>query len=141
MSGAEGSLTIFWVAAALILCAGIALGAAYWGAGIIMHPPDKSPLQVFPEAYGLPYEKVSFSTSDGVALKGWFIPSRTGSDRTLIMCHGWGDNKGYLLERSYFLNKTAGFNLLYFDNRSHGESAGRVMCVTVQPGSTMFTRP
>ena len=64
-----------------------------------------------------------------MTLKGWFIPSRTGSDRTLIMCHGWGDNKGYLLERSYFLNKTAGFNLLYFDNRSHGESAGRVTTI------------
>jgi len=40
------------------------------------------------------------------------------------MCHGWGDNKGELLAKTFFLNSVGGFNLLYFDHRSHGESGG-----------------
>ncbi|MBI4677113.1 MAG: alpha/beta hydrolase [Elusimicrobia bacterium] len=114
---------------AIVLLIAAAIGAGYWGAGIILYPPKKAPLETFPEVYGLPYEKVSFRTSDDLTLRGWFIPSRTGEERTLIMCHGWGDNKGYLLERTSFLAQTAGFNLLYFDNRSHGESDGRLTTI------------
>lgn len=102
------------------------IAVCYWGAGIILDPPEKSALEVFPEQFGLRYEKVSFTTRDGLLLKGWFIPSSTGDKRTVLMCHGWGDNKGHLLERTCFLNKEAGLNLLYFDHRSHGESAGKI---------------
>lgn len=109
------------VAALLALC--------WWGSGIILHPPAMSPMWVFPEQFGLRYEKVAFETKDGLELKGWFVPSPNGDKRTLIMCHGWGDNKGELLKQTYFLNETGGFNLLYFDFRSHGESAGKVTTI------------
>ena len=49
-----------------------------------------------PEQFGLRYEKIAFTTPDGIELKGWFIPSPGDDKRTLIMCHGWGDNKGEL---------------------------------------------
>lgn len=105
------------------------LAACWWGSGIILHPPSMSPMWVFPEQYGLRYERVSFTTRDGLELKGWFIPSTGGDKRTLIMCHGWGDNKGELLKQTYFLNENGGFNLFYFDFRSHGESAGEVTSI------------
>ena len=113
-------LTLISVAAALTVC--------YLGAGVIMHPPAMSRMEVFPEQLGLRYEKVSFKTSDGLSLKGWFIPSPRGPQekRTLIMCHGWGDNKGELLRFTHFLNDIAGLNLFYFDFRSHGESEGEI---------------
>ena len=121
---------ILWVLGGVALALVVmALGFGWWGAGLILHPPKMSALAVWPEQFGLSYEKVSFQTSDGLTLKGWFLPSPTGDERTLLMCHGWGDNKGELLELSYFLNKNAGFNLLYFDNRSHGESEGRVTTI------------
>jgi pimeloyl-ACP methyl ester carboxylesterase len=88
-----------------------------------------SPMWIFPEQFGLPYEKLSFKTPDGIELKGWFIPSPRGDKRTLIMCHGWGDNKGELLKQTYFLNESGGFNLLYFDFRSHGESGGKITTI------------
>ncbi|MFA6317683.1 MAG: alpha/beta hydrolase, partial [Elusimicrobiota bacterium] len=122
-------MTLLWAGLAVLGAVALLLATGWWGAGVILYPPKRSSLQTFPELYGLPYEKVSLRTSDGLTLKGWFIPSRTGDDRTIIMCHGWGDNKGYLLERSHFLNTAAGFNLLYFDNRSHGESEGRVTTI------------
>jgi len=113
---------VFWAVLAVLLLA--TLGFAWWGSSLILHPPKMSTLTIFPDHFGLSYEKVSFRTPDGVVLKGWFMPSPSGDDRTLLMCHGWGDNKGKLLEVTHFLNSAGGFNLLYFDHRSHGESAG-----------------
>lgn len=119
-------MMLLWLTAGLTLLAAVILGLGWWGAGIILHPPKMSAETVFPEQFGLPYEKVEFQTADGLRLRGWFLPSPAGDDRTLLMCHGWGDNKGELLAGTHFLNSQAGFNLLYFDNRSHGESEGDI---------------
>lgn len=102
------------------------LVACYLGAGVIMHPPKMSRMDTFPEQFGLRYEKVTFQTRDGLTLRGWFMASPKGPEekRTVLMCHGWGDNKGDLLKMTHFLNSEAGLNLLYFDFRSHGESDG-----------------
>ena len=100
------------------------LGLGYYGAGLLMHPPEMSPMAFFPDRYGVPYEKVSFGSTDGLKLAGWFVPSASGLDKTLLTCHGWGDNKGEILEQTIFLNRSEGFNLFYFDFRCHGESGG-----------------
>lgn len=119
---------MIWLAAALLFVAAM-YGVCYWGAGIILHPPAMSPMWIFPEQFGLRYEKIAFKTRDGLELKGWFIPSTTGDKRTILMCHGWGDNKGELLKQTYFLNESGGFNLMYFDFRSHGESEGEITTI------------
>lgn len=107
------------VAAVLALAA---LAVSYWGAGLLLYPPFMSPMAVFPERFGVRCEKVSFRAADGLALAGWFLPSPVGRGEALVMCHGWGDNKGELLEHTLFLNRDAGLNLFYFDFRGHGES-------------------
>lgn len=118
------------LALSLAICAFLGLLVLCWCcSGVILFPPEKSPLAVYPERYGLRYDKFSFDTKDGLTLKGWFIPSSTGDKRTILMCHGWGDNKGHLLERTHFLNSASGFNLLYFDHRSHGESEGEITTI------------
>ncbi|MDP3541529.1 MAG: alpha/beta fold hydrolase [Elusimicrobiota bacterium] len=119
---------MIWLAAAIIFAAAV-YALCWWGAGIILHPPAMSPMWIFPEQFGLRYEKVAFKTRDGLELKGWFIPSTAGEKRTIVMCHGWGDNKGELLKQTYFLNEYGGFNLLYFDFRSHGESEGEITTI------------
>src|SRR5262245_42479634 len=80
------------------------------------------PMEVWPDQLGFTYEAVEFKASDGVRLKGWVIPAATRTDRSLMLCHGWGDNKGDMLGRTDFLH--AQFNLFYFDFRHHGESGG-----------------
>lgn len=119
---------MIWLAAAILLAAAV-YALCWWGAGIILHPPAMSPMWIFPEQFGLRYEKISFHTRDGLELKGWFVPSLTGDKRTIVMCHGWGDNKGELLKQTYFLNENGGFNLMYFDFRSHGESEGEITTI------------
>jgi fermentation-respiration switch protein FrsA (DUF1100 family) len=56
-------------------------------------------------------------------LDGWFIPQQK-ADRTIIVCHGAGANKGNFV---WFLAPLAyqGYNVLFFDFRAHGGSEGR----------------
>lgn len=116
-----------WIAlTAVLLCAAV-FAACWWGSNVVFHPPRMLPNAVFPEQFSLPYEKVSFRTEDGLTLRGWVIPAAKATDRTIFMCHGWGDNKGDLLRRFHFLAKSA--NLFLFDSRHHGESDGDISTI------------
>lgn len=79
-----------------------------------------------PAHYGLPYEKVSFPTSDGLTLRGWVIPAAddgsTGKKATILVGHGYPFDKANILRHAQFLQSK--FNLLLFDFRYFGESEG-----------------
>lgn len=98
------------------------------GAHITLNGDRRVPLTVLPEQFGLPHEDIEFKNVDGLKLKSWFIPADPPSNRTIILCHGWGANKGEILEETYFL-RARGYNLLYFDFRSCGESEGDILTV------------
>ena len=66
-------------------------------------------------------ENIRLTTSDGVALDGWFIPNAK-SDKAVIICHGYPMDKGNVLGFTSFLSKD--FNLLLFDFRAMGKSGG-----------------
>jgi pimeloyl-ACP methyl ester carboxylesterase len=89
---------------------------------MVFTPSHRSPLLSFPQQFELGFENVIFHTDDNVELKGWLIPASQRTERTLIVLHGWSDNKGDALSRYRFL--AANFNLLLFDSRAHGESGG-----------------
>lgn len=82
------------------------------------------PITAQPSALGLPFEDVSFPASDGVRIAGWKIPGWPGRP-WIIACHGLGANRQDLLEIAAGLYRVR-YNLLVFDFRAHGESAGRV---------------
>ncbi len=79
-----------------------------------------------PARYGLRYEKVSFPTSDGLTLRGWFLPAAadgsTGRKATILVGHGYPFDKSNILRHARFLHST--FHLLFFDFRYFGESEG-----------------
>ena len=64
----------------------------------------------------------TFATEDDVLLRAWAIHASKPTDRTIVLTHGWGDNKGDMLRRFHFLRDR--FNLFFLDTRAHGESAG-----------------
>jgi pimeloyl-ACP methyl ester carboxylesterase len=68
------------------------------------------------------YEDVSFKTADGLTLRGWYIPCAKTTGRTLVLLHGYPADKGNILPPLAFLRED--FNLLLFDFRYMGESAG-----------------
>ena len=84
----------------------------------------RAPILQTPEQFGLPADPVEFEASDGLRLQGWKI---TGDpDRPwIILCHGLGTNRADLLDIAAGLH-AAGFSLLLFDFRGHGNSAGRM---------------
>ncbi|MEG3581446.1 MAG: alpha/beta fold hydrolase [Chloroflexota bacterium] len=78
-----------------------------------------------PGNYGLPYEEISFKSSDPkeIILKGWWIPS-IKSRGTIIWVHGLdGERSGGegKLEMIKEINQI-GFSVLTFDLRGHGIS-------------------
>ncbi len=96
----------------------------------------RTPIIRTPEEYGLEYEEISFETKDGVTINGWFIPA--DSDKVIISNHFSPANRygfaGHLEGLDFaggfevnFLPRykalhDAGYNVLAYDLRSHGES-------------------
>ena len=102
------------------LSAGIAAVACN-GARQLIYPPHRRADRT-PADYGLAHESVSFSTRDGLTLRGWFIPAADPA-RAIIFCHGYsGDCSPDLVYAPLLHN--AGYNLLLFDFRGHGASGG-----------------
>jgi alpha-beta hydrolase superfamily lysophospholipase len=82
----------------------------------------RRPLSSTPAQLNLPFETVHFPATDGTSLEGWKIagdPIRPW----VILCHGAGANRADLLQLGAGLYHT-GMNLLLFDFRGHGGSAG-----------------
>ncbi len=66
-------------------------------------------------------EEVTFSATDGVRLKGWFLP-RDGSTSAVVLLHGVRGNRDAMLARAFWLHEL-GYNVLLYDARGCGESA------------------
>ena len=91
-----------------------------FGLLISVRPPRiHSPIT--PSAIGLRAEAVTLETSDGLHLKGWFVP-QPQSQKVIIGLHGYPADKGDILPALLFLQPE--FNLLFFDFRYFGESQG-----------------
>jgi dipeptidyl aminopeptidase/acylaminoacyl peptidase len=88
------------------------------------HPP-KYPLHIPPSVYKADYEDVSFTSADGIVLKGWLVkpPHPHTPSPAIIICHGIGANRSDFTELAAALSRRGHFVLL-FDFRAHGESSG-----------------
>ncbi len=75
-------------------------------------------------------EEVEFrSPEDNTAIRGWFFPAAGGTPApALVLCHGiWTGRRECLPWALRF--SQAGYNVLCFDFRAHGDSAGRFISV------------
>jgi len=77
-----------------------------------------------PSRHGLQFEEVTFTSKDGTALNGWFVPSVGPAQGTVIHFHG---NALNMTAHFGFVSwlPAAGFNLFVFDYRGSGKSAGK----------------
>ncbi len=76
-----------------------------------------------PEQIGLNFDEVSFTTSDGVRLHGWFLPA-DNAQNTLLFFHGNAGNISHRLD-SLLLFHALNLEVLIFDYRGYGQSAGK----------------
>jgi dienelactone hydrolase len=66
---------------------------------------------------GAPYEPVELTTSDGLRLRGWYIPSRNGAAVISFPGRASSQTRAKMLARH-------GYGVLLFDRRGEGESEG-----------------
>lgn len=107
-----------------IIAAGVLL--PYWLALPMLHPRRTQP-QFTPADFDLPnWDEVHFFSTDGVELRGWFIPPDPKSNgATLVFVHGLGGNRGQLLSQAALVI-ARGYGALLFDLRNHGNSCGNL---------------
>jgi pimeloyl-ACP methyl ester carboxylesterase len=134
-------MPLYWIPVivfALFVAVSIIISIIF--SGITLHP-IRQPIVITPDKYGLTYEDVAFKSTDGLTLKGWFIPAESGDerDRVVIITHPFPFNRhGFLTENQGPLPlfrtdvdllqiapalHRAGYSVLMFDFRNHGQSA------------------
>jgi fermentation-respiration switch protein FrsA (DUF1100 family) len=72
---------------------------------------------------GVPWEEARLRAADGVTLDAWFF-STSPRARVALVCHGNGGNISHRLGL-YAALRDVGLNVLAFDYRGYGRSAGR----------------
>lgn len=88
--------------------------------GLITHAPR--PVVAGAASLGLAGARdVSFLTSDGVRLAGWYVPRRNGA--AVIVLHGSHGTRSDARAHLRML-VAAGYDVLAFDARGHGQSGG-----------------
>ena len=120
----------------------LGIGLPYVMAAVMTYRPKVVPRDDPKSQLGFGFEHVSFESTDGMRIAGWWIPAidsarpqspRLGrgtpssdyAPRTVIVCHGLAANKSNQLVLARDLIR-GGYNVLIFDFRAHGESAGQL---------------
>jgi dienelactone hydrolase len=115
-----------WWRLAMVPVAVVVLQVAFCGAFAVMVtvvPPTTLGSDT-PAAKGLEYRDVTFSTSDGVKLSAWYVPSRDGA--AVVLRHGSGSIRTATLDQAAVLARH-GYGVLLVDARGHGRSDGAGM--------------
>jgi fermentation-respiration switch protein FrsA (DUF1100 family) len=100
------------------------VGSFIVGFDSLFYYPSKT-IEATPDQLGLAYEDVTFETSDGVKLSGWFLPAKGQAKGTVIHFHGNAANISNHFVLSCWL-VWEGYNVFVFDYRGYGKSEGKV---------------
>lgn len=85
------------------------------------HPP-RAAMRHHPDKFGLPATAVKIPVRNSrVVIDAWCIPA-PGAAHTVVVGHGIGRNKSAALPYAALLHR-AGYNVVAFDHRNHGESS------------------
>lgn len=109
-----------------LLCAYITLCLFFYAGQwqFVLHPSRK--VNVLPSSQKLSFEDVRFG--DDIAgqpqLAGWWMPSDSPNDPTVLMLHSESGSRSDALPAARMLHD-ARLNVLLFDYRGYGDSAGR----------------
>jgi len=87
------------------------------GAALVATHKYRTPIGSFQ----VPHQDVSFRTSDGLLLSGWYVPSRNGA--AIVIVHGGGGDRDGDRTHAAMLAR-AGYGVLLYDARGRGQSQG-----------------
>jgi len=117
-----------YVASAIVLY--YTLAAIAFTSFLVGNNPRWRGMNRGPSDYGLTAETVAFASTDGVPLRGWWIPAPARGLGTVVIAHGVDHTRQVMLSRAGFLVR-AGYSVLAVDLRGHGESGGDVVSTGV----------
>ena len=110
-----------WRARAVVVPAMLVVtlfGVVPVGMGIVEVHKWREPVGEPPSAA---YQDVTFQSSDGLEIAGWYRPSRNGA--AIVVVHGGGsDRKGSVAHAEMLVRH--GYGVLLYDSRGRGESEG-----------------
>lgn len=120
-----------WIALGTAGSLTLAVGAASFSlSGLLIRPrlkrlsQLKSPhLRGLIRRSGIAFEDVTIPSFDGTKLYGWWMAASKRAP-TIVALHGVKKNRTDVLRAALVLRR-AGFNVLVFDGRAHGDSEGR----------------
>jgi pimeloyl-ACP methyl ester carboxylesterase len=123
-----------WWLAARVGLAGVLRGAVLFGVGLPYFLAATLTYQPHLAFAGDPqtilhrsFDRIEFRATDGAHLVGWWIAGDpAGARQTVLLCHGWASQKASDLFAVRPLIDD-GYNVLSFDFRGHGESAGNLV--------------
>jgi pimeloyl-ACP methyl ester carboxylesterase len=81
----------------------------------------RTPREPIDGTFAVPHQDVSFETSDGLTIRGWYAPSRNGA--AILFVHGSGGNRQGPRKQARLLAQH-GYGVLLYDSRGRGESDG-----------------
>lgn len=82
-----------------------------------------------PKTFGnMDFRDVEFTSSDGILLRGWYVPAEGGAKGTIVFCHGHNRTRVEMLPEATFAHGL-GYNGLLFDLRHQGQSGGKITSV------------
>lgn len=93
-----------------------------WFEGFMLYHPSRT-VDALPGAYGLAFERVALTASDGTRLDAWWLPAQKAGAPTMLCLHG---NAGTLSNRLAKMKifHEAGASQLWVEWRGFGASAG-----------------
>ncbi|HUI43025.1 MAG TPA: alpha/beta hydrolase [Terriglobia bacterium] len=128
---------LYWTVALLVLLALVFfLAVMPWAVATItttnrFHFPDPNDGKT-PRDFGMEYQPAEFQSSDGIDLKGWWMPAAVAppgaAAGTIVYVHGQNRTRVEMVPMAQFAH-SMGYNGLVFDLRHEGASGGRVSSV------------
>jgi fermentation-respiration switch protein FrsA (DUF1100 family) len=94
------------------------------------HYPDLNDGKT-PISYGLNFRWIEFQSTDGIPLKGWYIPAAGNARGTIVYCHGLNRTRMEMLPKAAFAHGL-GYNGLLLDFRHAGQSGGDITTLGYQ---------
>lgn len=92
------------------------------------HFPDPNDGKT-PQSFGMAdYHEIQFPASDGITLKGWYIPATAPAKGTIVYAHGQNRTRVEMLPMAGFAH-TLGYNGVVFDLRHQGASGGNLSSI------------
>ena len=92
-------------------------------AWFFLHPPRRRHGKTPRAALGLAYERVRFTTDDGIRLSAWLVP-HPDARGLVLLSHGYTGCRDTMFPYLKFLHE-AGYSVLLHDFRAHGWSGGK----------------